>query len=125
MNLAKVENEKRTLLNDLINATREVTSKFGASKKIVTENEPEIQVLIKCWENVLKNGLKTSLLSTLHNVQELLSNAINNCSNIQSKSSNGSMFWSFASKFLSPDEQKRFNSFKNVSLCIYCEGHFN
>lgn len=111
MNLAKIDNDKRTLLNDLINATKEVTLKFGGSKKIVTEDEIEIQNLIKCWENALKNGLKTSLLS---NVQEILSNAINSYSHIQANS-NESMFWSFASKYLSLDEQKRFNSFKNVS----------
>lgn len=112
MNLVKVQNDKRSLLNDLINVTREVTDKYGAgSKKIVTEDNIEIQKLINCWENILKHGIKTTLLG---NVQELLSHAINNCSNIQTDC-NGSMFWSFASKFLSPDEQKRFNNFKNVS----------
>lgn len=121
MNLVKIENDKRTLLNDLINATREVTAKFNNSKKIVTEEEVEVQKLIKSWEAVLKNGLKISLFSNVH---ELLSNAINSCSNIHA-SSNGSMFWTFASKFLSPDEQKRFNSFKNVSAYIFYEGQFN
>lgn len=122
MNLEKIENDKRILLNDLINATREVISKFSGSKKIVTEDEEEIQNLIKCWENALKNGLKNSLLS---NVQELFSNAINNYSNIQSnKSSNGSMFWSFASRYLSPDELMRFNNFKNVSMHIFITRSF-
>ena len=50
MNQTKSENEKRTLLSDLITATREVTGKFGGSKKIVTEEEAEIRNLIHCWE---------------------------------------------------------------------------
>lgn len=98
-----IENEKRTLLSDLINATREVTSKFCGSKKIVTEQEKEVDTLIRCWEKVISCGLKSTLLN---NVQELFNS-----------SSNGSMFWNFASQLLSHDDQKRFNSFKNVSIC--------
>lgn len=101
MNDKKIENDKRNLLNELINLTRGVKAKFVGKKKVITHNDVEIYNLIACWENIINFGLKNSILN---NVQELFNS-----------SSNGSLFWSFAYQFLSIDEKKRFNSFKNVS----------
>lgn len=97
----RIENEKRTLLSDLIDATRQVSTKYNGCKQLVTEEFGDIQNLLNLWEKVLSHGLKTSLLN---NVQELFNS-----------SSNGSMFWTFAYHHLTFDEQKRFTNFKNVS----------
>ncbi|KAL7029297.1 hypothetical protein ACKWTF_006179 [Chironomus riparius] len=97
---ARIDNEKRNLLSDLINATREVTSKYNGCKQLVTEEFTDIQNLLSLWERVLSHGLKTSIFN---NVQELFNS-----------SSNGSMFWTFAYQHLTNDEQKRFSSFKNL-----------
>lgn len=120
MNQAKIENEKRILLSDLINFTKQVASKFNGSKKIVTEDEVEVANLIKCWEKLISFGLKTSILTNLRvanltNVQEIFN-------------SSGSQFWSFAHQFLSHDDQMRFNNFKNVSKLLFIQagqGQFN
>lgn len=98
----RVENEKRNLLSEIISSTREVSSKFNGCKQLVTEEFVDVQNLLCLWEKVLSFGIKTSLFN---NVQELFNT-----------SSNGSTFWTFAFQFLSPDEQKRFSNFKNVSV---------
>lgn len=107
----RFDNEKRNILSDLINATREVSTKYNGCKQLVTEEFSDIQNLLSLWEKVLSHGLKTSLLN---NVQELFNS-----------SSNGSMFWTFAYQHLTNDEQKRFSNFKNVSDKIHFLGHTN
>ncbi|KAG5684764.1 hypothetical protein PVAND_013977 [Polypedilum vanderplanki] len=97
---SKIDNEKRVLLSDLINATREVATKYNSCKQLVTDESVDVQNLLNLWERVLSFGLKTSLFN---NVQELFNS-----------NSNGSMFWTFAHQFLSPDDQKRFSNFKNL-----------
>lgn len=109
MNDKRIENDKRNLLNELINATREVKAKFGEHKKVISSNEVLVQNLLRAWENACFFGLKISLLS---NVQELFNTSSNNPS-----------FWPFVYQFLSNDEQKRFTNFKNVSKNF--QGHFN
>ena len=98
----RIDNEKRNLLSDLINVTREVSAKYNGCKQLVTEESVDIQNLLSLWERVLSHGLKTSIFN---NVQELFNS-----------SSNGSMFWTFAYQHLTSDEQKRFSNFKNVSV---------
>lgn len=107
----RIDNEKRNLLSDLINVTREVSSKYNGCKQLVTEEFTDIQNLLSLWERVLSHGLKTSIFN---NVQELFNS-----------SSNGSMFWTFAYQHLTSDEQKRFSNFKNVSYSCNIRGHFN
>ena len=107
----RIDNEKRNLLSDLINATREVSSKYNGSKQLVTEEFTDIQNLLSLWERVLSHGLKTSIFN---NVQELFNS-----------SSNGSMFWTFAYQHLTSDEQKRFSNFKNVGLLCISRGQIN
>lgn len=102
MNDKRIENEKRNLFNELINLTRGVKAKFSGNKKVITHNDVEIHNLLICWENIINFGLKNSILS---NVQELFNS-----------SSHNSLFWTFAYQYLSNDEKKRFNGFKNVSI---------
>lgn len=103
MNSNKVLDDKRSLLNDLINVTREISSKYSGGKQVVTEEHPEVERLLILIEKVLCFGLKNN--SLLDNIQELFS----------SSSSNGSFFWNFASQHLTKHEQERFSSYKNVS----------
>lgn len=102
----KIIDEKRILLNDLINVTREISSKYSGGKQVVTEEHPEVAKLLQLIERTLCFGLKNSILG---NVQELFSS---------SASSNGSLFWSFAQQHLTKHEQERFCSYKNVSRSI-------
>lgn len=102
----KINDEKRLLLNDLINVTREVSSKYQGGKQMVTEEKPEVEKLLSLLEKVICFGLKNQ--SLLGNVQELFS----------SSSSNGNLFWSFAYQHLTKHEQERFTSYKNVSVPI-------
>jgi hypothetical protein len=97
---SKVENEKRELLSDIIQATRDVRNKFDGNKRVLSDKDNEVCILINSWEKIFCFGMKTTLLN---NVQELF-----NASN------NSSIFWTFALKSLSPDEQKRFSNLKNV-----------
>lgn len=99
MNDKKIENDKRNLLNELINLTRGVKAKFVGEKKVITHNDVEIYNLIACWENIINFGLKIPWYQGTISI------------NFQERS----LFWSFAYQFLSIDEKKRFNSFKNVS----------
>lgn len=101
MNL-KVENEKRELLSGVIQATRDVKNKFDGNKRVLSDKDTEVCYLLNLWEKIIFFGLKTTLLN---NVQELFNS-----------SSNGSTFWTFALKSLSPDEQARFSKLKNVSI---------
>lgn len=100
-------NDKRTLLNELINVTREITSKYQGEKKLVTEEKLEVEKLLNLIEKAICFGLKNQ--SLLGNVQELFSS---------SSTSNGSQFWSFAYQHLSKNEQERFTNYKNVSMSI-------
>lgn len=100
---AKINDEKRLLLNDLINVTREITSKYNGGKQVVTEAHAEVEKLLQILEKCLCYGLKNSILS---NVQELFS------------SSSSINFWSFAQQHLTKHEQERFSSYKNVSRSI-------
>lgn len=100
----KIDDEKRLLLNDLINVTRGISSKFNGGKQVVTEKFEEVENLLNLLERTLCFGLKNQ--SLLGNVQELFS----------SSSNNGNLFWSFANQSLTKDEQKRFTSYTNVSF---------
>jgi hypothetical protein len=99
------DDEKRTLLNDLISVTREISSKYSGGKQVVTEERPEVDKLLNLLEKVLCFGLKNNS-RLLDNIQELFSS---------SSSNNGSVFWSFAYQHLTKHEQERFSSYKNVS----------
>lgn len=102
----KINDEKRLLLNDLINVTREISSKYHGGKQVVTEQHLEVEKLLNLLERALCFGLKNQ--SLLGNVQELF----------LSSSSNGNLFWSFAYQTLTKDEQKRFTGYTNVSFPI-------
>lgn len=106
--LNSINDEKRLLLNDLINVTREISSKYNGEKKVMTEQVPEVEKLLNLLEKVVCNGLKNP--SLLSNVQELFS----------STSNNGAfcLFWSFAYQYLTKHEQERFTSYKNVGVSI-------
>lgn len=106
MNSNKINDEKRLLLNDLINVTREISTKYNGGKQLVTEERAEVEKLLILLERFLCFGLKNSILG---NVQDLFSS---------SSSSNGSLFWSFAYQHLTKHEQERFSSYKNVSGSI-------
>lgn len=101
---SKINDEKRQLLNDLINVTREISAKYSGGKQVVTESLAEVNNLINLIEKILCFGLKSN--SILGNVQELFSST---------SSSNGSLFWSFAQQHLTKHEQERFSNYKNVS----------
>lgn len=101
----KINDEKRCLLNDLINVSREISTRYNGGKQVVTEAQPEICRLLHILEKVLCFGLKNSILG---NVQELF----------LSQSTNGGLFWSFAYHHLTKHEQERFSSYKNVSASI-------
>lgn len=101
---SKINDEKRLLLNDLINVTRDITSKYNGGKQVVTERHTEVEKLLNLVERTLCFGLKNH--SLLGNVQELFS----------SSSNNGNLFWSFAYQHLTKHEQERFTSYKSVSV---------
>lgn len=103
MNSNKINDDKRILLNDLINVSREITCKYNGGKQVVTEEQAEVEKLLSLLEKTLCFGLKNH--SLLGNVQELFT----------SSSSNGSAFWSFAHNHLTKHEQERFSKFKNVN----------
>lgn len=105
MSSNKINDEKRLLLNELINITRDISSKYQGEKQLVTEGKVEVEKLLNLLEKVICFGLKNQ--SLLGNVQELFSS---------SSSSNGSQFWSFAFQHLTKHEQERFTSYKNVSV---------
>lgn len=100
---SKINDEKRLLLNDLINVTREITSKYNGGKQMVTEQSTEVAKLLHLVEKTICFGLKNH--SLLGNVQDLFS----------SSSNNGNLFWSFAYQHLTKHEQERFTNYKNVS----------
>lgn len=102
------DDEKRLLLNELINVTREITSKYQGEKQLVTEEKVEVEKLLNLIERAICFGLKNQ--SLLGNVQDLFSS---------SSSSNGSQFWSFAHEHLTKHERERFTSYKNVSVSIH------
>lgn len=95
MNQKSNENEKRTLLNDLINVTREIASKYNNEKQVMTESQPEVEKLLHLLEKVVCFGLKNSSLF------ELFTSSVT--------------FWTFAQHHLTKHEQERFSSYKNVS----------
>lgn len=109
----KVNDEKRLLLNDFINVTREITSKYNGGKQVVTDQHTEVEKLLSLVERILCFGLKNQ--SLLGNVQELFS----------SSSNNGNLFWSFAFQHLTKHEQERFTSYKNVSLQFQLRFHLS
>lgn len=53
----KINDEKRVLLNDLINIVKEVTSKYSGEKQLVTDRDPEVEKLLICLENAILFGL--------------------------------------------------------------------
>lgn len=99
---SKINDEKRLLLNELINVTREIVSKFNGGKQMITEDQAEVAKLLQLLEKSLCFGMKTSLLG---NVQEIFT----------SSNGNLNLFWNFASQHLTKHEQERFTSYKNVS----------
>lgn len=103
------DDEKRSLLNDLISVTREISSKYSGGKQMVTEERPEVEKLLNLIEKALCYGLKNNS-RLLDNIQELF---------LSSSSNNGSVFWSFAYQHLTKHEQERFSSYKNVSVSIF------
>ena len=105
--LNSINDEKRLLLNDLINVTREISSKYKGEKMVMTEQIPEVERLLNLLERIICYGLKNQ--SILSNVQELFSS---------SSSNNGNLFWTFAYQYLTKHEQERFTSYKNVSRSI-------
>jgi hypothetical protein len=102
--MSSSSDEKRILLNDLINTTREITSKYSNGKHILTEKHGEVEKLLNLLEKALCFGLKNP--SLLDNLQELFTS---------SSSGNGSVFWNFAFQHLTKHDQERFLSYKNVS----------
>lgn len=110
---AKITDEKRALLNDLINVTREITSKYNGEKKVMTEQSPEVDKLLNLLEKAICYGLKNQ--SLFSNVQELFS----------SSSNNGGLFWTFAYQYLTKHEQERFTSYKNVNMSIVNFAHLS
>lgn len=96
----KVNDEKRAILNDLINKVKVVMLKHGGEKQLVTDEDADVEKLLISLESVFVFGLKNSFLD---NILQFTSN-----------SNNGSAFWNFAYQHLSADEQKRFSSYKNV-----------
>lgn len=99
---SKINDEKRLLLNELINVTREIVSKYNGGKQMITEDQAEVAKLLFFIEKALCFGLKTSILG---NVQEIFT----------SSNGNLNLFWNFASQHLTKHEQERFTSYKNVS----------
>lgn len=95
------EDDKRVLLNDLINITKEVTSKYGKDRQLVSGDKPEIEKLLSLIEEIVLFGLKSN--SFFDNLQELFTS-----------SNSGNTFWNFAYQNLAKDEQKRFSGLKNV-----------
>lgn len=98
MSSDKITDDKRAILNDLINSVKEVTVKYSGAKQLITANDAGVEKLLISLENTILYGLKSSFLDNL-----LFTN------------SNGSAFWNFAAQHLTKDEQKRFASYKNVS----------
>ncbi|CRL04720.1 CLUMA_CG017780, isoform A [Clunio marinus] len=98
----KINDEKRLILSELINVTREISSKYNGGKQVVTEEHPEVERLLQLLEKTLCYGLKSSILE---NVQELF---------LLSSAPNGNLFWSFASQHLTKHELERFSSYKNL-----------
>lgn len=99
-----INDEKRLLLNEFINVSREISSLFNNDKKVMTEQITEVGLLINLLEKIICHGLKNQ--SILSNVLDVLSTS--------TSSNNGNLFWSFASQFLTRHEQERFSSYKNV-----------
>jgi hypothetical protein len=95
------EDEKRILLNDFINITKEIISKYGKDKQLVSGDKPEIEKLLSIIEDILLFGLKSN--SFFDNLQVMFTS-----------SNSGNSFWNFAYQHLAKDEQKRFSSYKNV-----------
>lgn len=106
--MAKINDGKRDLLNELISAVRVVSSSFAGGKQVVTEDHQDVEKLLNTWEKVLCFGIKGPS-TLLGNVQELFSS---------STSGNGSQFWAFAVQQLTKHEQERFSNFKNVSEAV-------
>lgn len=102
------DNDKRLLLNDLISVTREISEKYSGGKKVVTEEQVEVERFLNIFERILCFGLKNH--SLLGNVQELFSSS--------SSSTNGSLFWTFAYQHLTNHERQRFSTYKNVSVSL-------
>lgn len=101
---AKINDEKRVILSNLISVTREIASKYSHGKHVVTEKQPEVEKLLSLLDRSLCFGLKNN--SLLGNVQELF--APSSC--------NGNLFWTFAFQHLTKHDQERFTSgYKNVS----------
>lgn len=99
---AKINDEKRVILSELISVTREIVSKY--SQQLVTEKQSEVEKLLSLLDRSLCFGLKNN--SLLGNVQELF--APSSC--------NGNLFWTFAFPHLAKHDQERFTSgYKNVS----------
>lgn len=105
---AKINNDKRLLLNDLISVTREIAEKYSGGKKVVTEEQVEVERFLNIFERILCFGLKNH--SLLGNVQELFLSS--------SSSTNGSLFWQFAYQHLTNHERQRFSTYKNVSVSL-------
>lgn len=101
---AKINDEKRVILSELIGVTQAITVSYSHGKQVVTEKQPEVEKLLNLLEKSLCFGLKNN--SLLGNVQELFSPS----------SCNGNLFWTFAVQHLTKHDQERFTSgYKNVS----------